>query len=821
MELAKYPVVKKLNEEFMLSNYIRIAFRNIMRNKVYSFINIVGLSIGMAACLLILSYIRDDLRWDSFHENSDNIYRLIRTQTFENGETDHSAFLYPAIAPAMIQDIPEVKNAVRMSWGHTFRLEKDELKITNEDARYVDESFFDVFSFQLKYGNRESALDRPENILLSQSVALQIFGDKNPVGESLVLRDQNDSARTFQVAGVLEKPEEGSHFECDVILPMSAFPNEDPQMNLQRWEWFWFFMTYIELEDGVDHNLVQAGFDNFVKKYTPSPTESYYLQPLNDVHLGSGHLAQDPINVNSTNKTRLFSIGAIALIIIVIASINFVNLCTAQSMRRSREVGLRKVVGASRKSLVFQFIGESLFFSVISMLTAMSIFEFVKPAFANLCGREIYSTLLDGAFMTESVILLTLMVGVLSGLYPAFVLASFQPAAAIKDLKDTGRQASWVRRGLVIFQFTISISLLICTTLIFSQMKYTNSKDLGFDKEQILSIITPIPFWNGHQSVKDQLSGVDGINSICTSSTVPGFITGDSKIRPEGSNEDWTVKSFGIDEDGLETLKLSLADGRFFSKEFPSDWVTEEGSCAVILNETAVKSLGWENPIGRTIDHTIMGRVIKMEVVGVVKDFHFDSLHKPIEPLIMTCNINHHYNSLFSMRFETDNIQKMVADLETVWSEFFPNQEMQYLFLDEMLQEAYTTEMQSERMLQVFTALAIFIALLGTIGLVTHSIQRRTKEIGVRKVLGATVGQIVGLLSKDTLILILISNVIAWPLSWYLMSRWLENFAYKAPMNLLLFPLAGILAMLVALIAITILSIRAASMDPAKALHCD
>ncbi len=792
--------------------------RNLFRQKISAGINIFSFATGLAACLLLGSYLLDDFRWDRFHENGNRIYRLNRIYTLDNGEQEHHGFTYPAIAPAMVEELPEVTDALRSSWPQSMVVHRNDTQRSEDNIRYVDENFLQFFDFPLLYGDRESALSTPNSVLLHSETAQHYFGEENPVGYSVLIDTPEEQNREFVISGVLDDPPQGTHFEYNILLPMSSFPNDDPNMNLQKWDWFWFFYTYVMLADGVDYNDVTTKLPEFFAGHVESPQESYYLQPLNDIHLRSAHMHHDPLNANPGNPTIILAISFLIVFLITIASVNYVNLSIAQSLRRMKEVALRKTIGASRLQLIRLFLLESMMVTAIAMIISIAMAELFKPIFEQLSGRPLYTNLLDGSLVMISLVLLTILLGIIAGFYPALFLSSFPPGSIFRVSSSTGRQRSWIRRTLVVIQYSMTSILILSSLVLSSQMQFINNKDLGFSSNRLVSVPIPTPFFRDTERCRQVLSEIPGVESVTITSTAPGILHGEEEGIPEGSQQPVNFYRMGVDEFTLETFSFELADGRFFSPEFPSDRLAPNGG-AVVLNETAVHRLGWETATGKTISIDRNGILTPLTVVGVVRDFHFQSLHSPLQPLMMVYNTSMSYTSLATIRLLNGSDQRFIAQLEDKWNLLFPGQDMEYFFYNDFIAQQYTPENNQHRVLNVFMILALVIALSGTVGMAFYSSSRRRKEIGIRKVLGARAKGIVFLLIRESFVLVIVANVISWPVAWYVMQRWLENFAYHPPISWYLFPITLVCTILLASFAGGIIAWRSANANPLNELR--
>jgi putative ABC transport system permease protein len=788
----------------MFANYLKIAFRNILRNKTYSFINIVGLAVGMAACVLIIAHVRGDLLWDGFHEKSDQTYRVLRHYTNDPSIPDGSPFCYPAVVPAMKADFADVKYASRY-FGFSVDVTVDSEKYNVPYSFHVDPDFLKMFSFPLSHGDANTALDSPDGVVISQTVSKRFFGEDNPIGKTLIVEGEEKI-----VTGILAELPAETHLKHEILLPFVDLTKGN-EANYNSWGWYNFY-SYVQLVDGVSKEDMEAQFHDVFQKYLNDENQFFTLQPLADIHLKSGSLRHDFLNYGSGNLATVYSLLGIAIVILLIATINFMNLATARSTTRAREVGLRKTIGARRGDLVFQFIGESVVLSLIAMVFASFIVELAEPAFENLSGRPVSVDIFDFGFFTFGTLGLSLFVGILSGLYPAFVLSRFQPVTVMKSSFHSTGKASWLRRGLVVLQYSISILLIISTIIIYQQLNYFQSKDLGFERADVLVVRIPAGYKKNEAEYNLRLAQIPGIETVSSTSGAPGTLMGTFGGMPEGSDEEWAPDFYCVDENTLETFGFEMAKGRFFSSDFPSDVFSKEHA-SVVLNEKACLSLGWDDPIGKTID---FGDT-KAIVIGVVKDFHSMSLHHEIGPLVLFNYQN--YKSRICMRFTTNDLQGFIKTFEAEWSEMFPDNLLSRSFFNETLEYTYQEEVRQANVLSVFSGIAIIIASLGLLGLAIFATNRRKKELCIRKILGASTRSLLGLVTKEFVLLVLVANLIAWPIGYYLMTNWLNVFAYRMSIEWWIFPFAGLVALFIALFSVGFQAWRATLDNPTDNLR--
>lgn len=801
----------------MVKNYLKIAFRNIIKHKSFSVINIVGLAIGIACSILILVFVAHELSYDKYHEKADRTYRIaVRAsigdtkinQTYSSSETFRR----------LLEDFPEIEVGVKfLNVGRTPITVGEE---TFYELRFfaVDSTFFDVFSIPLIQGDPKKVLADPNSMVMSEDTALKYFGTTDAVGK--ILRadfSYGPGNIDFEITGVSENVPVNSHFHYDLLASSATFPT---YINDTGWSSN-NFITYVVLKEGT----TQVWFDEKLKEFTRKHMGAerfdawvakgnfweYFLQPITRIHLTSDLNGEFEAN---GNETYVYIFSVISIIILLIACINFMNLSTAKSSLRAKEVGMRKVVGSGRSRLVFQFLSESVLLSYIALALGIGIFLVLFPLYENLIGKQLNIPYLDSFVVIPLVLALGLIVGVISGSYPAFFLSSFKPIAALKGNKSMSKGGSWLRNILVIFQFTISIFLIIGTLAVNRQLKFFQNKQLGFDKEQVLIINNPGSLRNTVNPFKEELRKYSSIIDVSGSNTLPGRSFSNIGFGAEAVEESFTLNLCVCDYDFLDTLKLEMAQGRFFSKEFTTD------SHAAVLNEKSAELLGWEDPIGKKINNWASKKG-NFVVIGVIKDYHYESLHQEIRPQALFLSGGHYTNveRYISVRLNTENISGTIKHIESKWKEFAPQMPFEYSFLDQDYDNLYMNERQTRKLFSIFSFLAIFIACLGLFGLASFIADQKTKEIGIRKVLGASVVKIVKNLNKSFLKWVLIANLIAWPIAWFAMNRWLENFAYRIGLSWWMFILAAVLAVFIALLTVSFQTVKAALKNPIDSIR--
>ncbi|GAB3895795.1 ABC transporter permease [Spirosoma agri] len=807
----------------MLQNYIKIAWRNLVRNRAFSAINIAGLAIGLATCLLISLFILDELSYDRFNEKADRIVRVIFRGSSAGGKMNE-AHVMPPTAQALKADYPEVEEATRIRMGGAPFITYGDKTFRDGSIAYVDSNFFQVFTLPLLQGDAKTALIRPNTVVITQALARNYFGTENPIGKVLTIKSWNAS---YQVTGVIDRVPVNSHFHFDLFVSMASFQDaKSPSWVTSE------FFTYLVLPKGYDYKKLEAKLPQVVEKYIgPQLQQSMgmslaqfrrkgndiglYLQPLTDIHLRST-FAYDLSAPGNIQYVYIF--GAIALFMLLIACINFMNLSTAGASKRAKEVGIRKVLGSMRQSLTNQFLIESLLLTVIALLLAVGLVYLTLPAFNELAGKTLTLNFLTTGWLLPALLFFGLLVGILAGSYPAFFLSSFKPVSVLKGSSFKGNSKSiGVRSGLVVFQFFISITLMVGTTVVYRQLNYIQHKKLGYSKEQVLVLPETWLLGKNEALFRNLIMQNPNVVNVSTSGYLPAGPSNNNNffVYPE-TNTTQLVKTlrYDVDYNYIPTLGIKLAAGRNFSQSYGTD------STGVILNETAAKTLGWgDKALGRTLTNsTNEGKKVTYRVIGVVKDFHFKSLHEAISPLVMVLG---HDAGTVIVKIKTKDITGLLASLKTQWNQLTTDAPFTYAFLDDRFAETYRAEQKIGQILGLFAGLTIFVACLGLFGLATFTAEQRTKEIGVRKVLGASVASIVSLLSIDFLKLVAIALIIATPVSWYVMDRWLQEFAYRIAMSWWMFGLAGLLAVAIALLTVSSQSIKAALLNPVQSLKSD
>jgi len=791
----------------MLKNYFKTAFRNIWRHKGFSIINIMGLAVGMSACFLIFLYVHFELSYDSFNTKADRIYRLVTDVQTPTEKVHFNSS--GAMALNVKNDFPEVESFVRVN-GASLLVRKGIIKFQEEHSVFADSSFFEVFTLPLKYGNPHTALKQPFNIVFSETAAKKYFGNTNPVGQTMLLTDGNYAAT---VTGVMKDMPENAHFKADMIVSMYSFRQFDSAMD-QEWGNFGI-NSYLLLKPGTNATALEAKLPAFIEKHDGremKESQTHFtllLEPLKDVYLKSNRRGAE-----SGNMSNVYIFSMVGVFILLIACFNFINLTTARSSERAKEVGIRKVVGAEKFQLTKQFLSESILICLMAFVLAVLLCALALPLFNQLSGKVVS----DGIFSNPGYILilfaLSVCIGIIAGIYPALVLSSFMPITVLKGRFATGTKGLLLRKGLVISQFTISIALIIGTIVVYSQLTYMRNQDLGFNKSQMMVLDTHGD--NHNKALNNEIASIRGVISTTMSSSIPGGGAMNALSQLENKHGDMQttgVDLYFVDYNYIPQYQIKLVAGRTFSKDFGSDTTQ-----AMILNETAVKMLGYtsaQQAVGRRFSQ--WGRQGK--IIGVIKDFHYQSLQENIKPLSM--RVEPDGVDQISINIATQNMSATVAAIQKKWERIIPYRPFNYYFVDESFDKLYRAEDRFGNLFLNFAILAIFISSLGLLGLASYSTIQRTKEIGVRKVMGASVGNITVLLSKEFVQLVFISIIIATPIAWWVMANWLHDFAYRISVSWWMFVAAGLLALFVALATISYQAIKAALMNPVKSLRTE
>ncbi len=817
----------------MIRNYLKVAFRSIFRNKLTAFINIAGLALAMTCAVMIYLYISDELSYDQYHAKADRTYRITRDFLSRDGTPNLLlANVAPPIGMLAKNDFGEIEIMARtINYGFTVGLEENgELKkVFNEEYSFVAEpGIFKIFDINITSGDREKALERPFTVMLSEKAAKKYFGDQNVVGKRL----RADSRLDLEVTGVFENLPKQSHWHPEMLVSFSTL-DDTTVYGRRGLETNWgnnSFGTYILLHEGADAKKLEAQMPDFLNKhfgpyaisnygappdFVASKATTLHVEKVTDIHLNS-HRA-DELEAGGSIE-RVYMMGIIGLFIVLIACFNFINLSTARATMRAKEVGLRKVVGAIKNQLIYQYLSESVLIAFLAMILSL-ILSFIAIGWLNnFTEKELSLNFIEHSNVLIGIIAFAIGVGVLAGIYPAFVISSYKPALVLKGQQGSIKGKGGIRKFLVVAQFSISIGLIIATAITFQQLDYLTSRNLGYDKDKIVIL----PYYNEladnyeafyNELIKSSLvknaarSTLIPTSRLLNSAGPPSIMEGDSLI-----NSTVETKMVYADHEFFKTYSMQFAAGRDFDKSIKTD-----DSLAFIVNEAAADKYGWKNA-GENVNKDFAYGGTKGKLIGVVKDFHFESLHQQIVPIVFFQVPSNNYNDL-SVKIAGDNFQEGVSYVEKVWKQFAPNQPFDYQFLSDRYERLYQSEEKQSQLFTIFSGLAIFIACLGLFGLATFNTLQRVKEIGIRKVLGASVPAILRLLSTEVVTLIIVASIIAWPITWFAMSKWLGSFAYHIDMNVVVYLVAALVAVFIALITVGMQTIKAAMTNPANTLR--
>jgi putative ABC transport system permease protein len=802
----------------MFTNLIKHSLRSFKRQRAYIIINVLGLSIGISCSLFIALYVLNEISYDKFNTKKDMIYRVILNANVGSGEMN--IYANPSVlGPTLLKEFPEVDGFLRMNNPGIREIKCNNQIFTENHVVEADSSFFNFFSIPVLKGNKDNLLNAPHQVVLSESTAKKLFGKENPIDKTLKI---GTDTIEFVVSGVMADVPENSHFQANIISSFMTNPESNDQI--------WFsasFSTYLLLKPNSTYKTVQDKLPELVDTHLAPEIQKYlgislkdfiskgnkysfYLQNLKEIHLDPSIQQQFK---EAGNPKYLKILGTLAIFIVIIAAINFMNLSTAQASRRAKEVGIKKVGGSTRGMLIMQFLTESFMLAFISLILALIIIKVALPYFNNLISAKLSANLFSGWYTIPVLILFTMLVGFLSGSYPALYLSSFNPYEVLKGGIKSSMKNGVIRKVLVVFQFAISILLIVGTIIMYRQIKYMQNKDLGFNKDQILVIDRPDDLTTKLISFKETVKGIPGVLNIVSSSAVPGRNNRNAGCRMEGTkNESFDLETNYIDYDYLETYGIKLVAGRNFSKTFGSDVQ------ACLLNETAVKKMGITNleatRITKPGDPTGSDY---LQVIGVVKNFNFKSLHSQIDPYLFCLRTDAYYGGYLSVKLSGQNISGTIKTIESKWKEF-TGKPLNYYFVDKDFEQMYISEKQNARMAVIFSILAIFIASLGLFGLTSFTVEQRTKEIGVRKAMGSTVTGIYTVISKEIIILTLVSALIAWPIIYFVAEKWLQSFYYRMPLSAFSFIAGMVIALGIAVITVSYRILRAASVNVAQSL---
>jgi len=775
---------------------------------------VLSLAIGMAACLVIFLFITDELNFDAFHQKKEHIYRLDEVQSFPGMSPQNVALSMPGMGPNLLNEMPEVVDFTRFwVWGDLL-YQREGLQIVINRTAIVDSTFLEIFDFALLQGDPSTVLDEPNSIVLTETTAQKFFKGENALGKQLVIDDDN-----FEVTGILADVPENSHLQYEALISINTVTQERPEFNDQ-----WgsnFMVTYLLLAPQTNIEQLESKFPKFLSSHMDEEGASFYelfLQQLSDVHLGSMDIEHDYQNYRKFDSSYIKTFSILAFFVLIIASINFMNLSVARSTNRSKEVGIRKSIGALKKQLVGQFLGESVLLTLIALLLAVLIAIAFIPYLNSISNRSLsLLSIFNNIEVIIGVLIVACIVGVLSGSYPAFFLSSFQPAKVLKGKLESLNRKSLLRSGLVVVQFATAIALIVGTVLATQQLNFMKSKDIGFTKEQMMLIPMSNEANEQYETLHNELLTHPGVVGVTASGQRIGnnFHQTGGKVKTDTSIHELTISQVNVDYDYLDVYGIQLKEGRAFSREYATD-----AGFSFIINESLAQELGLEDPVGAQFGFGWYDNDTLGTIVGVTQDFNYNSLHHSVNTLAIHVHPEWGFSEL-SVKVRPDNLEATIQDIQGTWETLITNRPFEYSFLDEHFEELYQTDEQMSKVVSIIAGLAIIIACLGLFGLASIATEQRIKEIGIRKVLGASLVQILAVLSRNFVVLILIAFLISVPVTYYLLQGWLEGFAFRINIGWWVFIFAGFLSLLVALVTVSFQTTRAALANPVDSLRSE
>ena len=783
----------------MLRNYLVVAVRNLLRHKVYSAINVCGLCIGLASCGLVLLLVQHELSYDRFHSHRDSIHRVLRGT---------SATTPYALGQVLVKSFPEDLEVVRLARSWRRQVERGDKRFVEEGFVYADASFFEIFSFPLAQGDRSEALRQPFTVVITQAIARKYFGDADPMGKTLTIGGDHD----YVVSGVAHDAPSNSHFRFDLVATLVGAEAVLPRISLGHWGMSNFY-TYLLLRDPgeaaeLEPRLSDAIVGPMKAKNPELSPPTLRLQSVKDIHLSGGYIKHDIAPQSDVTYVAIWT--GVACLILLIGVINFVNLTTARSVARVKEVGIRKVVGARRKQLVWQFLGESVIITGVAFLAALALVDLFLPLFRDISGRPLPDTWEGNWAFLGAFGGISLLTGLAAGCYPGLWLSSFQPARILRGRAGVTPGGTATRRALVVAQFAISIALIICAAIVHRQVNFLKTKRLGFNTDLVMATGTP----PDRETFKSRVAMLASVTSVTSASHLPPGGLGLRQIyRLPGSDEDLWINTLHVDQDYFRTLGVPLAEGRVFRADLPTD-----RKATMVLNESAVKHLGLETPLGTLIRSTQLGG--EGSVIGVVKDFHLEPLYQSIRPTVFLFQPNGAWRIAIRIA-RNENLAHAVSLIEQKWEEHAPEEVFEYHFLDDRIEAQYRNEEKAGRTVSGFSALALVVSCLGLLGLSSCTIGSRVKEIGIRRAMGAQAASIAFLLTKGFIAVVVAANAFAWPIAYFAMGRWLQHFPYRTELGLSVFLIGGLIALLLAIATVSYQAIKAALRNPVDALRCE
>ncbi|HZY79726.1 MAG TPA: ABC transporter permease [Cyclobacteriaceae bacterium] len=783
----------------MLRNHLKIAWRNLLHQRQYTAINITGLATGMCCCIFITLYVRDETSYDQYHSAADRIFRITRVETNSDGQSDHHARTVKAVAYTLRRQLPEVEAAATILQSRQLVLQRGDNQFYESRVYEADHNLFEVFDFPFVKGSKSTALRSQLSIVITESMAKKYFGTEDPMGKPIRV----ENTEMF-VDGVVKDVPSNSHFHFDFLIPLRTFETEHDT----HWLGMRGYHTYVRLYENANPATFESNLRTHAKENDPKSTDQYFIQKLTDIHLTSklkGELGENG------DEATIKVLGSIAFIVILVACINYVNLATARSIKRAKEVGVRKTSGARRDDLIAQFLTESVVTSTLSFVFAVILLVIFLPSFNQLTGKE-FEILVSDLLVALGA---SFVIGFISGLYPSLYLSSLNPVKAIPSSRRG------LRKSLVVLQFVISIGLLIGTITIVRQMNYIINKSPGFDKDLVI-VITNAGRIKGREAIEQRIEQLAGVETVGASTTMPGQPGWTSNIRADFAQSDRMINFSQIDYEYLDAMGINIVDGRNFSRDFPTDTINN-----IIINETAVRELNLTNPVGQRMIWHEGGpdTVLYGTVVGVVNDFHYASFHEPIQPFAFLIRnsffVEHDFTSRLFVKTSGVSHSEIIPQLEAIWKKLVPGRPFTYLFMDDSFREWHAPEQKFKKVFTLLTGLSLFIAAIGLFALVAFVSEQRRKEIGIRKVMGASVSNIVVMINKEFMLLIAIAVIVATPLAWYFAGKWLQNFAYHANLEWWIFALAGSITLVIAGISTAYQSFRASIANPVDSIRTE
>lgn len=798
----------------MLRNHLKIIFRNLRRHKIFSLINILGLAVGMSACLMILLFIHYEINFDGFHTEKANVYRLCEVQSWDGIIPQKVALSMYPMGPSLSNDYPEVEDFARIFTWDDIPLIHEDKKVYVDKFYWADSAFMDIFSFPMIAGDAETALDAPNTMVVTETTAKKLFGELDVIGKQIQVAGDDTFACT--ITGVMEDTPDASHLQFDGLLSLNTLRGEDNDRMMERWGNNWL-VTYLRITPGTDIEALEAKFPDFLTTYMgDDATDGYqlFLQSLAEVHLGSTDITHDYQNAKKFDGSYISIFLILALFVLLIAAINFMNLSTARAAKRAKEVGIRKTIGATRSQLARQFLAESVMFSLFAFVLAMAITAMVIPFLNTLSLREMSFTTLMQPTYFASILGIVMLVGVLAGTYPAFFLASFNPIKSLKGTLFFRRKKLSLQNILVVSQFAIATALIIGTILVGRQLSFMTDRDPGFQREQVVLLPMNQTINQNYEVLKDKLRAFPDVVDVTASRQRLGSNIHQTGIWVQGEDtaqSSLAISHLNVDYNYFDLYEMELLDGRFFDESYATD-----SSTAFVINETLAKKIGWDDPVGKNIK---FGRNEEWsKVVGLVKDFNYNTYHHGVNPLALSVQPHWGFSEI-SVKITAGSAERVLPQLETAWRSIDAERPYSYDFLDEHFEELYRADTQVNQVVSIITILAIVVACLGLFGLISFEAERRTKELGIRKVLGASANQLIYLFGKNVAILVLIAFAIAAPAAWWFMSGWLENFTFRISLGWDVFVLAGVSALLIALVTISMRAYKASIANPVESLR--